>query len=241
MSAAVAINAGPRRGWKSASTWIGAFIVGVRRHLRDLRAAARAARSVRAGPQPRACSCRSGWRAQSGIHPRHRPARPRLSFPPDLGLPHLDADRRHRHDRVGPDRHHHRRAGRLLRRTHRRRRAVRHHHAPLHPRRPRGAGRRRPARHLDDPAGADPRPAAVGSLRRGGALDLHAGAQPRLRRRRPGAPAARASACCRARCCPTSPAISSWWRRSRSRSPSCSRRRCRSWASACRRRCRRGA
>ena len=29
MSAAVAINAGPRRGWKSASTWIGAFIVGV--------------------------------------------------------------------------------------------------------------------------------------------------------------------------------------------------------------------
>ncbi|HQS16068.1 ABC transporter permease [Reyranella sp.] len=29
MSAAVSVNAGPRRGWKSASTWIGAVIVGL--------------------------------------------------------------------------------------------------------------------------------------------------------------------------------------------------------------------
>ena len=56
-----------------------------------------------------------------------------------------------------------------------------------------------------------------------------------------GAPAARASASWPARCCPTSPATSSWWRRSRSPSPSCSRRRSPSSASACRRRCRRGA
>ncbi len=29
MSTAVTVNAGPRRGWKSAGTWIGAIIVGI--------------------------------------------------------------------------------------------------------------------------------------------------------------------------------------------------------------------
>jgi peptide/nickel transport system permease protein len=46
--------------------------------------------------------------------------------------------------------------------------------------------------------------------------------------------------CSFARSCPTSPRISLWWRRWRWHSPFCWKLRCRSSASACRRRCRRG-
>ena len=90
-----------------------------------------------------------------------------------------------------------------------------------------GAGGGRAARQLDDLLVIYARPAAVGPLRRGGALDHHAGAQPRLRRRRLVRRLLALPHPARARCCPTSPATSSWWRRSRSRSPSCWRRRCR--------------
>ena len=135
----------------------------------------------------------------------------------------------------------HRRAGRLPGRPGRRCRAVRHHHAAVDPGRAGGAGRGRAARQLDDLLVAHARPAAVGPLRRGGALDHHAGAQSRLRRRRLVRRLLALSHPAAARCCPTSRATSSSWRRSRSRSPSCSRPRSRSSAWACRRRCRRGA
>ena len=74
---------------------------GHRHDLRHLRAAAGAARSLRAGPQQAPAAAVLDGGHQPRLPARHRPARPRLPLAPDLGLPHLHADRRHGDRRLG--------------------------------------------------------------------------------------------------------------------------------------------
>ncbi len=137
----VSVTTGPRRGWKSVGTWIGAAIVSIAMICAPLFcAAARAARSLRA---------RSGQTpAGAVLDGRHR------SCSHLLGTDQLGRDYLSRliydcrismligvtgHHRLCRDRHCDRRAGRLHKRRGRRRCPVRHHHAPLHSRRAGGA------------------------------------------------------------------------------------------------------
>ena len=86
----------------------------------------------------------------------------------------------------------------------------------------------------------DARTVALGPLRRGGAFDHHAGAQPRLCERRGLRRLVNTAAAVQGDPAEHRDAILPSSRRWRWRSRSCSRPRCRSSASACRRRCRHG-
>ena len=69
------VTAGPKRGWKSVSTWIGAVIVGIAAICAALRAAAGAARSLRPGSRQAPAGAVLDGGHQPRLPPRHRPAR----------------------------------------------------------------------------------------------------------------------------------------------------------------------
>src|SRR5579859_1241438 len=147
---------------------------------RDLRAAARTARSVYAGSDAAYGAAGMDGRWFDGASIRHRPAWARLSFSSAVRREDLYADWSLHRDHVGGHRHYAGCHGWLFRRVDRRRDDVHHHLPSFDSADPGGAHCRGACGQFADCGDPDAWPAAVGALRRGIADHDDAGEEPGL-------------------------------------------------------------